>query len=210
MARSIAFRHPAKKTVFFDPKSKYIWDLAFGADGILFVATGDKGQVFAVSPDGKGELFYGSDEAHIRVLALDTHNNLLAGTEPSGRILRITRAENGGRKANAASAGEGFVLYETGKREVTALTVAPDGGIYAAAIGEKQRPPAQAPTTVITTPQGTTTVTGGAVVMGAQPQGQTPFIPFRSSFPPAFIAFQPRALLRSFGILVTMLSTRWR
>jgi len=167
-----------EKTVFFDPKSKYIWDLAFGADGTLFVATGDKGQVFAVSPDGRGEIFYGSDEAHIRVLALDTHNNLLAGTEPSGRILRISRAGNSGSKSKDASAGEGFVLYETGKREVTALTVAGDGAIYAAAIGEKQRPPAQAPTTVITTPQGTTTVTGGAVVMGAQPQGQTPFIPF--------------------------------
>src|SRR6266576_3970293 len=167
-----------EKTVFFDPKSKYIWDLAFGADGTLFVATGDKGQVFAVSPDGKGELFYGSDEAHIRVLALDTHNNLLAGTEPSGRILRISRAGNSGSKSKDTSAGEGFVLYETGKREVTALTVGPDGAIYAAAIGEKQHPPAQAPTTVITTPQGTTTVTGGAVVIGAQPQGQTPFIPF--------------------------------
>jgi len=167
-----------EKTVFFDPKSKYIWDLAFGADGTLFVATGDKGQIFAVSPDGKGELFYASDEAHIRVLALDTHNNLLAGTEPSGRILRISRAGNSGRNGKQTTAGEGFVLYETGKREVTALTVAPDGAIYAAAIGEKQRPSAQAPTTVITTPQGTTTVTGGAVVMGAQPQGQTPFIPF--------------------------------
>src|SRR5467141_1709315 len=167
-----------EKTVFFDPKSKYIWDLAFGADGTLFVATGDKGQIFAVSPDGKGELFYGSDEAHIRVLALDTHNNLLAGTEPSGRILRISRAGNSGSKSKDASAGEGFVLYETGKREVTALTVAGDGAIYAAAIGEKQRPPTPAPTTVITTPQGTTTITGGAVVLGGQPQGQTPFIPF--------------------------------
>jgi outer membrane protein assembly factor BamB len=167
-----------EKTVFFDPKSKYIWDLAFAADGTLFVATGDKGQIFAVSPDGKGELFYASDEAHIRVLALDTHNNLLAGTEPSGRILRITRAENSSRRGKDQAAGEGFVLHETGKREVTALAVAPDGAIYAAAIGEKQRPAAPAPTTVITTPQGTTTVTGGAVVMGGQPQGQTPFIPF--------------------------------
>ena len=167
-----------EKTVFFDPKSKYIWDLAFAADGTLFVATGDKGQIFAVSPDGKGELFYASDEAHIRVLALDPRDNLLAGTEPSGRILRVARAKNGGGKGKDVSAGEGFVLYETGKREVTALTVAADGAIYAAAIGEKQHPPAPAPATVITTPQGTTTVTGGTVVMGGQPQGQTPFIPF--------------------------------
>jgi hypothetical protein len=174
-----------EKTVFFDPKSKYIWDLAFGPDGTLYVATGDKGQIFAVAPDGKGELFYGSDEAHIRVLAFDTHNNLMAGTEPSGRILRITRGENS--KGKNASAGEGFVLYETGKREVTALTVAPDGPIYAAAIGEKQHPTAPAPTTVITTPQGTTTVTGGAVVMGGQPQGQTPFIPFAQQQLPSSI-----------------------
>src|SRR4029077_17170651 len=167
-----------EKTVFFDPKSKYIWDLAFAADGTLYVATGDKGQIFAVSPDGKSELFYASDEAHIRVFAFDTHNNLLAGTEPSGRILRITRPENSSHKGKDSPAGEGFVLYETGKREVTALTVAPDGEIYAAAIGEKQRPAAPAPTTVVTTPQGTTTITGGAVVLGGQPQWQTPFIPF--------------------------------
>jgi outer membrane protein assembly factor BamB len=167
-----------EKTVFFDPKAKYIWDLAFGPDGTLYVATGDKGQIFAVAPDGKGELFYASDEAHIRVLAFDTHNTLLAGTEPSGRILRVTRSENRNRKEKDSGAAEGFVLYETSKREVTALAVATDGNIYAAAIGEKQRPAAPAPTTVITTPQGTTTITGGAVVLGGQPQGQTPFIPF--------------------------------
>jgi hypothetical protein len=102
----------------------------------------------------------------------------LAGTEPSGRILRVTRSENKNRKEKNTAAADGFVLYETAKREVTALAVAPDGKIYAAAIGEKQRPTTPAPTTVITTPQGTTTVTGGTVVLGGQPQGQTPFVPF--------------------------------
>src|SRR5579859_7618669 len=140
-----------EKTVFFDPKTKYIWDLAFAPDGTLFVATGDKGQIFAVPPDGKGEVFYASDEAHIRVLAFDAHNNLLAGTEPSGRILRVTRSNEKSRKENSAIA-EGFVLYETAKREVTAMTVAQDGTIYAAAIGEKQRPTTPAPTPAITTP----------------------------------------------------------
>src|SRR4029077_2890324 len=116
-----------EKTVFFDPKTKYIWDLAFASDGTLFVATGDKGQIFAVAPDGKSELFYASDEAHIRVLAFDAHKNLLAGTEPSGRILRISRSENKSGKAKDSSAAEGFVLYETAKREVTAMAVAADG-----------------------------------------------------------------------------------
>jgi outer membrane protein assembly factor BamB len=165
-----------EKTVFFDPKSKYIWDLTFGPDGTLYVATGDKGQLFAVAPDGTGEPFYASEEAHIRVLAFDSSGDLLAGTEPSGRILRITRPKSPRKDKDPASA-EGFVLYETTKREVTAITVAPNGQIYAAAIGEKQHPQ-PAPTTVITTPQGTTTITGGAVVLGGQPQGQTPFVPF--------------------------------
>src|SRR5271155_4104916 len=160
-------------SVFFDPKTKYIWDLAFGSDGTLYVATGDKGQIFAVTPDGKSTLFYASDEAHIRVLAFDAQNRLLVGTEPSGRVLRIT-ARNGQSSEKASSdkasentargSAEGFVLYESAKREVTALAVGSDGTIFAAAIGEKQRTSGQAPTTVITTPQGTTTFTNSGVV----------------------------------------------
>src|SRR5580692_3204297 len=140
-----------EKSVFFDPKTKYIWDLAFGSDGVLYVATGDKGQIFAVSPDGKSELFYNSDEAHIRVLAFDAKGNLVVGTEPSGRVLRVTKKSNAGARKDKdkEAAAEGFVLYETSKREITALAVAPDGNIYAAAIGEKQRTGGQ-PTTIIT------------------------------------------------------------
>ena len=160
-----------EKSVFFDPKTKYIWDLAFAPDGTLFVATGDKGQVFAVASDGKGELFYASDEAHIRVLAFDGRGNLIAGTEPSGRILRISR--NSGK-----SAAEGFVLYETSKREVTSLAVAADGAIYASAIGEKPRPGGSAPNVVIATPQGTTTLTTGGQITSGQSQLQQPFVPF--------------------------------
>jgi len=171
-----------EKSVFFDPKTKYIWDLAFGPDGTLYVATGDKGQVFAVAPDGKGELFYASDEAHIRVLAFDAKGSVIAGTEPSGRILRLSRpeAKNARKGVDAAAAiAEGFVLYETSKREVTSLAVAPDGTIYASAIGEKQRSAGQVgQTTLFTSPQGTTTIVGGGVVSGAQGQLQNPFTPF--------------------------------
>jgi len=174
-----------EKSVFFEPKTKYIWDIAFGADGILYVATGDKGQVFAVSPDGKSELFYASDEAHIRVLAFDANKNLLAGTEPNGRVLRITRPDAKSPrkdKDSAASSAEGFVLYETSKREVTSLAVAPDGSIYVAAIGEKQRTTNPTTTTIVTSPQGTTTftssVSGVTGAVSGQLQPSTPFVPF--------------------------------
>ncbi len=168
-----------EKSVFFDPKTKYIWDLAFGSDGTLYVATGDKGQVFAVSPDGKSELFYNSDEAHIRVLGFDPHGNLIVGTEPSGRVLRVTRtaSKNAGKDKDAGAA-EGFVLYETSKREITSLAVAPDGNIFVAAIGEKQRSATQGGATIITNAQGVTTITGGGVIGGNQQQNITPFVPF--------------------------------
>ncbi len=123
-------------SVVFEPKTKYIWDLAFAPDGTLYVATGDKGQIFSVAPDGKSELFYSSDEAHIRVLAFDAQGNLIAGTEPSGRILRLTKRST--KPAANEAAADGFVLYETPKREVTAITVGADGTIYASAIGERQ------------------------------------------------------------------------
>jgi hypothetical protein len=172
-----------EKAVFFDPKTKYIWDLAFGADGTLYVATGDKGQIFAVSPDGKSELYYSTDEAHIRVLAFDAGGNLIAGTEPSGRVLRISRAATKParkeEKTSTSATAEGFVLYETSKREVTSLAVAPDGTIYASAIGEKPRVGlGQTPTMVITNAQGTTTITGGGAINATQGQGQPAFNPF--------------------------------
>jgi hypothetical protein len=146
-----------EKSVFFEPKTKYIWDMAFGSNGTLYVATGDKGQIFTVSPDGKGEVYYASDEAHIKVLAFDDKGDLLAGTEPNGRVLRLSHVEDQASKKPGST--EGFVLYETAKREVTSLATASDGTLYVAAIGEKSHGGVTgAPSTVITTPQGTTTI----------------------------------------------------
>jgi WD40 repeat protein len=169
-----------EKSVFFEPKTKYIWDLAFGQDGTLYVATGDKGQIFSVSPDGKGELYYASDEAHIKVLAFDSKGNLLAGTEPNGRVLRLTRAdEKAPKKQSARGIADGFVVYETAKREVTSLVIGADGTLYVAAIGEKTRGGITPQTAISITPQGTTTVTN------VQPQGPAAVTPPFVAFPQA-------------------------
>ncbi|HEV7966916.1 MAG TPA: hypothetical protein VGP19_05065 [Candidatus Acidoferrales bacterium] len=120
-----------QSSVFFDPKMKYIWDLAVDKDGTVYVATGDTGKIFSVAPDGKGEIFYSSEETHIRSLALDANGNVLAGTEPSGRVLRIPKA---------AKNRHAFVLYETSKKEITALLQAANGDLYVAAVGEKTPP----------------------------------------------------------------------
>jgi sugar lactone lactonase YvrE len=117
-------------SVFFDPGSKYIWDLALDKSGTLYVATGDHGEIFRVTSAGEHTVFFKSDEAHIRVLGFDRQDNLIAGSDGSGLIYRISPN------------GEGFVLYSAPKKEITALAVDAVGNIYAAGAGEKSNGPA--------------------------------------------------------------------
>ena len=112
-------------TPYFDPGSKYIWDLVLDHAGTLYVATGDHGEIYKVGPNSQHSLFFQSDEVHIRVLALDPKGNLIAGSDGSGLVYRI------------APNGEAFVLYSAPKKEITALAIDPAGNIYAAAAGEK-------------------------------------------------------------------------
>ena len=113
-------------TPYFDPGSKYIWDIVLDSAGALYVATGDHGEIYKVSANGQHSLFFKSDEVHIRVLALDPKGNLIAGSDGSGLIYRI------------APNGEAFVLYSAAKKEITALAIDGTGNIYAAAAGEKR------------------------------------------------------------------------
>ncbi|MGB6366225.1 MAG: hypothetical protein WBG93_05290, partial [Thermoanaerobaculia bacterium] len=55
-------------TVFFEPGETYIWGLARAADGELLVATGTEGKLYKVDSEGNGELFYDSEDTHLRVL----------------------------------------------------------------------------------------------------------------------------------------------
>src|SRR5580704_8954969 len=113
-------------SVYFEPGTKYIWDLALDKTGNLYVATGDHGEIYRVTPRGEHSVFFKSDETHIRVLAFDAQENLIAGSDGSGLIYRISRA------------GEGFVLYSAPKKEITALALDHAGNIYASAVGEKR------------------------------------------------------------------------
>ena len=132
-----------QSSVLFDPQTKYIWDLAIDPQDQLYIATGDRGEIYRVNRAGQGSLFFKSDEAHIRELGFDSKGNLLAGSDGSGLVYRISPS------------GEGFVLYSAPKKEITALAVDAAGNIYAAGVGEKRSaapgpapgamPPPQAP-----------------------------------------------------------------
>jgi WD40 repeat protein len=112
-----------KAVEFFAPKTKYIWSLAFTADGSLLVGTGAPGNVYRVDKAGKAELYYETGQAHVTALALDAHGNALAGTEPNGILYRISARD------------KAFVLYDANLPEIRSIVPMPDGTVYAAALG---------------------------------------------------------------------------
>jgi WD40 repeat protein len=141
-----------KSSIFFDPKTKYIWDIELDPAGPMYVATGDNGQIFKVEKSGEGSVFFKSDEAHIRCLTLVKStaepeegkrnkksalglSTVIAGSDGSGLVYRISPA------------GEAFVLYSAPKKEITALATDSAGNIFAAGVGEKRGavPPAPQP-----------------------------------------------------------------
>lgn len=182
-----------EKAVFFEPKTKYIWDLLIDRSGTLYVATGDKGQIFAVAPDGKSEIFYSGDETHIRALALDTKGNLIAGTEPNGLILRVPAGHSAPTKnAQPGTPRKAFVLYESSKKEITAIVADVAGNIYAAAIGEKQKiAGAISPPFTFQPPISTTNTAGGVMITNQSIQQPTIFTPFPAAVSSAVFHVAP-------------------
>ena len=151
-------------TPYFDPGSKYIWDIVLDRAGALYVATGDHGEIYKVSPNGQHSLFFKSDEVHIRVLAVDPKGNLIAGSDGSGLVYRI------------APNGEAFVLYSAPKKEITALAIDSIGNIYAAAAGEKRPEAATSGAGITVTPPAPNPPASGATItITAAPATPTAF-----------------------------------
>lgn len=133
-----------KATEYFAPGAHYIWALAIAPDGALMVATGDEGKIFRVTAPGQGSLYYETGQAHVTSLAFDAQGRLLAGSEPNGILYRIT------------GQGKAFVLYKSSLPEIHAIVPAPDGSIYAVAMGGGVAKRASAASGAVTT------TTGGA------------------------------------------------
>jgi hypothetical protein len=113
-------------------KSHYVWDMTFDAAGRLYIATGGPGAVYRADPSKPGataELFFNSDEQHIRCMAWDSKGNLIAGTDGSGLVYRINPE------------GKGYVLFEATRREIPAIAIGANGTIYAASVGDKAHNP---------------------------------------------------------------------
>ncbi len=126
----------AKSDTTRPESSHFIWDMTFDPQGRLYIASGGPAAIYRVdptAPKSAPEMFFKSDEQHIRCLAWDAKGNLIAGTDGSGLIYRIS--------SDGGPAGKGYVLFEAPRREITSLAIAPSGAIYAASVGDKSHNP---------------------------------------------------------------------
>jgi hypothetical protein len=111
-------------------QAHYVWDLAFDAQGMLYIATGGPAAIYRVDTSAATphpELFFESDEQHIRCLLFEPNGNLIAGSDGGGLVYRIGKDR------------KGLVIYDAPKREITALAQSADGHLYVAAVGEKTK-----------------------------------------------------------------------
>src|SRR3984957_11456030 len=121
-------------TVVFDPaateeKPKYLWDLAVGKGGEVYVAAGGPaGGYRGPAGGGKAEVLFKTADQHIRCLLLGADGTLWAGSDGSGVVYRFA-TETAGAKP--------FAAYAAGRREITALAMDAAGNVYAAGVGTK-------------------------------------------------------------------------
>ncbi len=123
----------ATPAVLFDAaavaeKPKYLWDLAVGGDGAVYVAAGAPAAVYRVRAGGSPELLFRTADQHIRSLLLAPDGTLWAGSDGAGVIYRFATGTPGAKP---------FAVYAAERREITALARDARGRIYAAAVGER-------------------------------------------------------------------------
>ncbi len=137
-----------------------LWAVAKDAGGAIYAATGHQGKVFRISPDGKSTVVWAAGQSEVFAICVDAKGVLYAGSSPNGGVYRIENGKgteiwhSPGRYIWAlvpsgdgslfvaagepgkiyridARTGQASTYYDTGQSNVTALSLAPNGHLYA-------------------------------------------------------------------------------
>lgn len=103
-----------------DTSAPFLWTLVRGADGALWVGSGNEGKVFRVAGDGATTTFFDAAELEVHALAPAPDGGLYVGTSPEGKIYRVDRT------------GAATTLFDPEDKYIWALAVDREGAIYAA------------------------------------------------------------------------------
>ena len=136
-----------------------LWSIASAPDGSIYAATGHRGKVFHIDPNGKTQQLWASTQSEVFAVCVDAKGVLYAGSSPNGGVFRIENGKatevwhstakyiwamqaasdgtlyvatgDGGVVYRIDSSGHAVVYYETGQANVTALALGVGGHLYA-------------------------------------------------------------------------------
>jgi hypothetical protein len=148
-----------KLDAFFVSQQPVIWSIAAAPDGALYAATGHRGRVFRIEPNGASKVVWTADSPEIFAIAVDKAGVVYAASSPDGKIYRIENGKaseyfdpkakyiwslalapdgtlyagtgDGGRVLRITGAGKGEEYYATGQANVTSLMIDPQGRLLA-------------------------------------------------------------------------------
>ena len=107
-------------TSVYEMSSPFLWSMVSGPDGVVYVGTGNEGQVYRIDASGRGSMFFDAEELEVHALALAPGGGLYAATSPDGRIYKID------------AAGRSSILFDPPDKYIWGLTVDRSGNVFAA------------------------------------------------------------------------------
>jgi len=110
-----------------DTGEPFIWDLASGTNGLIYIGTGHDGRVLSITPRADTATVYDALEPEVTALAVNRKGDLFVGASPEGRVYRIP----GGK-------GTAEVFFDPEEKYIWSLAFNPKGDLYVAA-GSKGR-----------------------------------------------------------------------
>jgi sugar lactone lactonase YvrE len=104
----------------YESSAPFLWATATGPDGTLYVGTGNEGQVYQIDTNGRGRVFFDSDELEIHALAVAPGGGVYAATSPNGKIYKLD------------AAGKPATFFDPPDAYIWSLAVDRAGTVYAA------------------------------------------------------------------------------
>lgn len=73
----------------YESTAPFLWSMVNAPDGVFYVGSGNEGKVFKLDSNGKGTLFFDSNELEVHALALGAKGDLFVATSPDGRVYKV-------------------------------------------------------------------------------------------------------------------------
>jgi hypothetical protein len=102
-----------------DAAAPFVWTMLAGADGVVYLGTGNDGKVIKVDRSGQGSVFYDSSEMEVHALAAAPGGGLFVGTSPDGRIYKVD------------ASGSATPFFDPDDKYIWSLAVDRDGNVFA-------------------------------------------------------------------------------